>query len=184
MKFQIIDILESTEEIRFSQAALQMIDKIKKRYPENSRKSALIPVLHIAQAESGGWLSPHVMDYVADMLGIKPVEVYEVATFYTLFNLKPAGRYIFEVCRTGPCCLCGAEEIISYLESKLNIKTGETTSDGMFTIKTVDCLAACGNAPVIKVGVDYHENMNNDKIDLLVDNLHLENRSSHQNPYE
>jgi NADH-quinone oxidoreductase subunit E len=156
------------EKICFSAETLNLVKKIISHYPEGRQKSALIPVLHLAQAEFGGWLSREVMDYVAGLLNIKPIEVYEVATFYTMFNLQPTGRCVIEVCRTGPCWLMGAEEIIAYLENKLGIKVGETTADGKFTLKTTECLAACGNAPVIQVGEKYYENMNNEKIDKLL----------------
>lgn len=156
--------------MKFSEDALELISRIKKRYPEGKQKSAILPVLHLAQAEFGGWLSPETMDYVASVLNILPVEVYEVASFYSMFNLKPVGKCVIEVCRTGPCWLLGAEDLVNYLEKKLNIKVGETTADGMFTLKTVECLAACGTAPIIQVGETYHENLNVEKVDAMLDN--------------
>src|SRR3984957_13232723 len=155
--------------LRFSDDALNVAHKIIKRYPEGKQKSALLPLLHLAQAEFGGWLSSDAMDYVATLLNILPVEVYEVATFYSMYNMKPVGKCVLEVCRTGPCWLMGAEDIVKYLEQKLNIKVGETTADGMFTLKTVECLAACGTAPIIQLGETYHENMNIEKVDKLLD---------------
>src|SRR3954466_6594455 len=140
--------MSENKEIRFSDDALALIQRIIKRYPEGKQKSAILPVLHLAQAEFDGWLSPKVMDYVASILKIQPIEVYEVATFYSMFNLKPVGKCVIEVCRTGPCWLMGAEDIITYLEKKLNIKAGETSKDGMFTLKGVECLASCGTAPM------------------------------------
>lgn len=154
---------------KFSDDALALVERIKKRYPEGKQKSAVIPVLHIAQAEFGGWLSPETMDYVAKILNILPVEVYEVASFYSMFNLQPVGKCVLEVCRTGRCWLLGAEDIVGYLEKKLGIKAGETTADGMFTLKTVECLAACGTAPIIQLGETYHENMDIEKVDKLLD---------------
>jgi NADH-quinone oxidoreductase subunit E len=153
---------------QFSDEALNLSKKIINRYPEGIGKSALLPILHIAQAENKGWLSIEAMDCVASILNIQPIEVYEVASFYTMYNLKPVGKYVLEVCRTGPCCLNGAEDVIDYLQNKLGIKVGETTADGMFTIKTVECLASCGTAPMMQVGMHYHENLNNDKIDGLL----------------
>eukprot|EP01035_Chromulina_nebulosa_P055439 gene55439-75968_t len=117
------------ENVQFSEETLKVIGKIIKRYPESKQKSALLPVLHLAQAEFGGWLSVPVMEYVARMLHIKPVEVFEVASFYTMFNLEPVGKCVLEVCRTGPCWLMGAEDIIAHIENRLNIKAGETTAD-------------------------------------------------------
>jgi NADH-quinone oxidoreductase subunit E len=158
----------STTAIQFSEASLEQVQKVINRYPKGRHKSALLPLLHMAQAEFNGWLSPEVMDYVASLLNIQPIEVYEVASFYSMYNLKPVGKCLLEVCRTGPCCLNGAEDLIEYLENKLNIKVGETTSDGMFTLKGVECLGSCGTAPMMQVGNSYHENLNEEKVDSLL----------------
>jgi NADH-quinone oxidoreductase subunit E len=157
--------MENGKEIKFSEDALALVNKIMKRYPEGKQKSAILPVLHIAQAEFDGWLSSHVMDYVASILKIQPVEVYEVASFYSMFNLKPVGKCLIEVCRTGPCWLVGAEDILRYIEKKLGIKDGQTTPDGMFTLKTVECLASCGTAPMMQIGEKYHEHLTCEKVD-------------------
>ena len=154
---------------QFPDETLALIGKIIKRYPEGKQKSALLPVLHLAQAEFGGWLSPETMDYVARLLHIQPVEVYEVASFYSMFNLTPVGKCVLEVCRTGPCWLMGAEDIIAHLENKLNIKVGEITADGMFTLKTVECMASCGTAPMLQMGDHYYENLDNNKVDELLE---------------
>jgi NADH-quinone oxidoreductase subunit E len=161
--------METGTKFQFSAEALTLANKIIKRYPEGKSKSALLPLLHIAQGENQGWLSVAAMDYVADFLKIQPIEVYEVASFYTMYNLKPVGKYVLEVCRTGPCCLNGAEDVIDYLQNKLGIKVGETTPDGKFTIKTVECLASCGSAPMMQVGMYYHENLNKEKIEGLLE---------------
>src|ERR1041385_1509070 len=155
-------------EIRFSDNALALVQKIIKRYPEGKHKSAILPILHIAQAEFQGWLSAPVMDYVASILKIQPIEVYEVASFYSMYNLKPVGKCVIEVCRTGPCWLMGAEDIIAHIEKKLGIKEGETTADGMFTLKTVECLASCGTAPMMQVGEKYHENLTCENVDSIL----------------
>lgn len=152
-------------DVVFSDDAAALIQKIMRRYPQGKQKSALLPALHIAQAEFGGWLSTPVMDKVAEILNIQPIEVYEVASFYSMFNLKPVGKCVIEVCRTGPCWLMGAEDIVKYLEKKLNIKEGQTSADGMFTLKTVECLASCGTAPMMQVGQTYHENLTCEKVD-------------------
>ncbi len=154
---------------QFSAEAITLANKIINRYPEGKSKSALLPLLHIAQGENKGWLSVEAMDYVAVFLKLQPIEVYEVASFYTMYNLKPVGKYVLEVCRTGPCCLNGAEDVIDYLQNKLGIKVGETTPDGKFTIKTVECLASCGTAPMMQVGMHYHENLSKEKIDGLLE---------------
>lgn len=138
------------------------------RYPEGRHKSALIPVLHLAQAEFDGWLSPEVMQYVAEVLSIQAIEVFEVASFYSMFNLSPRGKCLIEVCRTSSCWLNGAYDIIGYLEEKLNIKVGETTPDGKFTLKTVECLGSCGTAPMLQIGDQYHENLTFEKVDELL----------------
>ncbi|MDP4265972.1 MAG: NAD(P)H-dependent oxidoreductase subunit E [Bacteroidota bacterium] len=157
--------------VSFSEETLKLSEKIISHYPEGRQKSALIPILHLAQAEFGGWLSVEAMDYVAGLLKLKPIEIYEVATFYTMYNLKPTGKCVIEVCRTGPCWLMGAEKIIEHLEKKLGIKAGETTTDGKFTLKVTECLAACGNSPVIQIGEKYYVNMDVEKADNLIQNL-------------
>ena len=162
--------------IKFSDKTLELIQRMIKRYPEGKHKSALIPVLHIAQAEFDGWLSAEVMDYVASILSIQPVEVYEVASFYSMFNLKPIGKCHIEVCRTSSCWLRGADELINHLEKKLNIKVGETTADGMFTLKTVECLGSCGTAPMMQVGPDYYENLTFEKTDTLLSRFRSEGK--------
>ncbi|HNA97469.1 MAG TPA: NAD(P)H-dependent oxidoreductase subunit E, partial [Chitinophagaceae bacterium] len=126
--------------LQFSDKTMQEVQRIINFYPEGKQKSALIPVLHLAQQEFGGWLSTETMDYVASLLNLSPIEVYEVATFYSMYNLKPVGKYMFEVCQTGPCMINGSDEIVQYIYDKLGIKPGETTADGMFTLKTVECL--------------------------------------------
>lgn len=156
---------------QFSDASMALVQKIIKRYPEGRQKSALLPVLHLAQAEFGGWLSPETMDYVASILNLKSIEVYEVASFYTMYNLRPVGKCLLEVCRTGPCMLRGSDDIIEYLEEKLGIKDGETTPDGMFTLKTVECLASCGTAPMMQVGQHYIEDLTCEKLDGILDDL-------------
>lgn len=161
--------MNEVQKIEFNPTAKALADKIIKRYPEGKQKSALLPLLHLAQAEFGGWLSPQTMDYVASILNIKPIEVYEVASFYTMYNLKPVGKCLIEVCRTGPCMLRGANELVEYIESKLNIKEGETTADGLFTLKTTECLGSCGTAPMLQCGADYYENLTNEKVDTFLE---------------
>lgn len=155
--------------LKFSDEAYALAQKIMKRYPEGKQKSAILPVLHIAQAEFDGWLSVEAMDYVAGLLKIQSIEVYEVASFYSMFNLKPVGKCVIEVCRTGPCWLMGAEDLVKFIEKKLNIKEGQTTADGMFTLKTVECLASCGTAPMMQIGETYHENLTFEKCSGILD---------------
>ena len=155
--------------IKFNDQKLKEVEQIIQRYPEGKQKSAVIPVLHLAQEEFGGWLSAETMDYVASVLNLQPIEVYEVATFYSMYNLKPVGRYLFEVCQTGPCMLNGSDNIIKYIFEKLGIKPGETTTDGMFTLKTVECLGACGYAPMMQLGKNYREHLTKEKVDAIIE---------------
>lgn len=155
--------------LRFSEEKLIEVQRIIDRYPVGKQKSALIPLLHLAQEEFGGWLSTEAMDYVAELLQLKPIEVYEVATFYSMFNLRPVGKYLLEVCQTGPCMLNGSEGIIAYIYEKLGIRAGETTADGLFTLKTVECLGACGYAPMLQLGKHYREHLTKEKIDVLIE---------------
>ena len=155
--------------VEFSQEKLQEVQRIINFYPEGKQKSAVIPVLHLAQLEFGGWLSSETMDYVASLLQLEPIEVYEVATFYSMYNLKPVGKYMFEVCQTGPCMINGSDEIVKYIYDKLGIKPGETSEDGMFTLKTVECLGACGYAPMMQMGKNYREHLTKEKVDSIVE---------------
>jgi len=158
-----------SDTIAFKPETLEQVIKITKRYPEGKQKSALIPVLHIAQKEFGGWLDVPVMDYVAQVLQLKPIEVYEVATFYTMFNMKPVGKYVLEVCRTGPCMVRGSEKILNHIRTKLNISDGGTSADGLFTLKPAECLGACGYAPMMQLGKFYHENLTIEKVDEIIE---------------
>jgi NADH-quinone oxidoreductase subunit E len=155
--------------VQFSDEKLNKVSEIIKRYPQGKQKSALLPILHLAQDEFGGWLDTPVMDYVANLLQIEPIEVYEVASFYSMYNLKPVGKYLFEVCQTGPCMLNGSDQIIDYIKQKLNIGVGETTADGLFTLKTVECLGACGYAPMMQLGKTYREHLTKEKVDAIIE---------------
>jgi NADH-quinone oxidoreductase subunit E len=154
--------------IQFSEQQLKKVHEIIARYPEGKQKSALLPVLHLAQDSFGGWLDAPTMDYVAELLSIKPIEVYEVATFYTMFNTKPVGKYLLEVCHTGPCMLRGSDDIIDYIKETLHINAGETTADGMFTLKPAECLGACGYAPMMQLGKYYKEHLTKEKVDEII----------------
>jgi NADH-quinone oxidoreductase subunit E len=147
------------------------ISRIMGQYPEDKKKSALLPVLHLIQQETDGWLTIENMNKVASLLDITPIEVYEVATFYTMFRVEPVGKYVIEVCQTGPCMICGAEKIVSYIEQKLRIRVGQTTPDNLFTLKTVECLGACGYAPMFQIGETYYEHLTEQKVDEILDAL-------------
>lgn len=155
-------------DIQFSQEKLNKVQELITHYPAGKQKSALLPVLHLAQQEFGGWLDVSTMDYVAGLLNIAPVEVYEVATFYSMYNLKPVGKFVFEVCHTGPCMVKGSDNIIDYIKEKLNINVDETTPDGLFTLKTVECLGACGYAPMMQMGKTYREHLTKERVDQII----------------
>lgn len=156
--------------IAFTEDRLARAEEIIARYPEDRKKSALLPLLHLAQ-EQHGWVSAGAMDYVADMLGIQSVEVYEVATFYTMFHLEPVGKHVIEYCRTGPCCAMGGEEVYDHLKERLGISANQTTSDGLFTLKEVECLAACGWGPCFQIREKFYMHLDNTKVDHIIDEL-------------
>jgi NADH-quinone oxidoreductase subunit E len=155
------------EPIVFTAEIQAKADAIVKQYPEGRHKSAILPIMHLFQKQYG-WVSVETQNLIADYLKLQHIEVYEVATFYTMFHLHPVGKYVLEVCRTGPCMILGAEDICKYLERKLGIKEGEITADGLFTWRTVECLGACGYAPMMQVGDHFHEHLTPQKIDELI----------------
>ena len=163
--------IRENKPVEFSVATLEKIRQLIRRYPEGRQKSALLPVLHMAQEELGGYLSADVMDYVAALLGIQPIEVYEVATFYSMFYLEKMGNYVIEVCRTGPCAISGGEKILDHLRDVLEIEPGETTSDGLFTLKEVECLGSCGTGPAMQVNTVYYEHLTPGKVDKILEDL-------------
>ncbi|MFB3060432.1 MAG: NADH-quinone oxidoreductase subunit NuoE [Candidatus Binatia bacterium] len=154
--------------LEFSQETLKQFDEIVSRYPE--QKSAVLPVLYMAQKEFGH-LSQEAIEYVAKLMDIPAVRLYGIVTFYTMFNMKPVGRHHLQVCRTLPCALLGSERITNYLKKKLGINLGETTPDGKFTLSEVECLASCDTAPVMQINDDYCENLSEEKIDKVIENL-------------
>lgn len=154
--------------VNFSPEMMTEINQVIGLFPEGKSKSALIRILHIVQTHFG-WTSVPAMNKVAEILSIQPIEVYEVATFYTMFHLNPVGNYVFEVCRTGPCMIVGSDDIIAYIEQKLNIKVGGTTSDGMFTLKTAECLGGCGYGPVMQCKYKFHEHLTTEKVDEIIE---------------
>ena len=164
-----------TRPFAFSEAALAECKTLMARYPEGRSKSALLPILHIAQSENDGWLSVNAMDAVAHVMGLAHIEVYEVASFYSMYNLHPVGTYVLDVCRTTPCMLRGSDDLITHLEKKLGVHCGETTKDGMFTLKGVECLGSCGTAPMLQCGAVFHENLTIERADALIDELRTKN---------
>jgi len=167
MKIESPSTQDSTP-IVFSAEMMAEIHAVIAMFPEGKSKSALIRILHIVQTNYG-WTSVAAMNTVAEILNIQPIEVYEVASFYTMFHLNPVGNYVFEVCRTGPCMIVGSDDIIAYIEEKLNVKVGGTTADGMFTLKTAECLGACGYAPVLQCQYKFHEHLTKEKVDEIIE---------------
>lgn len=141
------------------------------KYPPGRQASAVIPLLMLAQRQNAGWLPQAALDYVAQMLEMPPIRVYEVATFYTMFRLTPVGRHHIEVCTNISCWLRGAEQILAACQRKLGISTGETTEDGLFTLSEAECLGACVNAPMVKIGLDYYEDLTVETIEGIIDAL-------------
>lgn len=161
--------IKSNKEVKTSERLLKRVEELKSWFPEGKHKSALLTVLHEMQDENDNWLSVEAMDKVAELLNIKPIEVYEVVSFYSMYNQKPVGKYTFEFCHTSCCGLRGADDMIEYTCNKLGVKEGEVTADGMFSVKGVECLGACGYAPMMQVGDFYHEFLTPEKIDQLIE---------------
>jgi NADH-quinone oxidoreductase subunit E len=167
------------KDIKFSPETLKKAQEIISRYPDDKKKSALIPLLHLAQDEFEGWLSPESMQYVASLLDIQAIEAYEVASFYSMFNLKKRGNCLIEVCHTSSCWLMGAEDVVRHITKRLGIKVGETTPDGLFSLKTVECLGACGYAPMFQVGDKFYEHLTLEKVDELIEGFKGEFSTKH-----
>jgi len=141
------------------------------KYPPGRQQSAVLPLLDLAQRQSSGWLPRAAMDHVGDLLGMPHIRVYEVATFYTMFNLRPVGRYLLQACTTTPCWLRGSDEIVAACKKKLGIGVGETSEDGLFTLVEVECLGACVNAPILQVNDDFYEDLDGPLTEGLIDAL-------------
>ncbi len=136
--------------------------KIIARYPEGRQQSAVLPLLEMAQKQAGGWLSTGVMDYVADYLGMPYIRVYEVASFYDMYNTKPVGKIQVRACTTTPCWLCGSDDVVRACKDELGIEIGESTEDGQFFLREFECLGACANAPILWVDDDFYEDLDYD----------------------
>lgn len=154
--------------LEFSSGSRAEVEKLLSTYP--TRDAALLPVLYIAQQEFG-CVSTEAMEYVASLLGLSPARVYGVATFYTMYHKKPVGKHLVQVCMNLPCALRGAEEVFAYISAKLGIKEGETSADGLFTLMKVECLGACGNAPMMQINDQYYEDLTPSKVDEILDGM-------------
>ena len=154
-----------------SDASLKEIDVWIAKYPDDKKQSAVMSALRIAQDQNRGFLTEDLMDAIAEYLDMRPIAVYEVATFYSMYELEPVGKHKICVCTNISCMLCGSDTVVGHLSNKLGIELGETTQDGRFTLKEVECLGACVNAPVIQIGDTYYENLTEEKIDQVLDGL-------------
>lgn len=161
------------EEFTFNEDNLKLSKEIIAKYPQGRERSAIMPLLHLAQQQNNGWISTTILDYIARLLNMPPIKVYEIATFYTMYNLKPVGRYHLQVCGTTPCWLRGAEKIIESCKNKLGINPGETTTDKLFTLTEVECLGGCTNAPVVQINNDYVEDLTVENFEKILDDLKL-----------
>ena len=155
----------------FSKENFAKAEKIIAKYPKGRQQSAVMPLLDIAQRQHDGWLPKVAMDYIASILGMAPIRVYEVASFYTMYNLAPIGKHHVQVCTTTPCWLRGSDQIMEACEKHLGIHGGETTKDGMFTLTEVECLGACVNAPMMQIGDDFYEDLTAENTKELLDML-------------
>jgi NADH-quinone oxidoreductase E subunit len=153
------DMTATGESFQFTPETEAKAEKVLARYPDGWKASAVMPLLDLAQRQNGGWLTQAAMDYVAERLAMPKIRVYEVATFYTMYNLKPIGKHHVEVCTNLPCWLRGSDEIVGACKKFLGINFGETTEDGMFTLSQAECLGACVNAPMMQIGDDYYEDL-------------------------
>ena len=162
---------EQPESFEFTPENLEQAKAHIAKYPPGRQASAVLPLLWIAQYQNGGWLPRAAMDYVAELLAMAPIRVYEIATFYTMFNLRPVGRYLLQACTTTPCWLRGSDAVVEACERKLGIGMGGTTPDGLFTLVEVECLGACVNAPILQVNDNFYEDLDGPATETLLDAL-------------
>lgn len=159
------------ENFKFTDENLKKAKEIIAKYPDGKQQSAVLPLLDIAQRQAGGWLPKIVIEYVANFLNMPFIRVYEVASFYTMFYLKPVGKYNIQICGTTPCMLRGAEDLVNLCKNKLGIKKGETSTDGKFTLQEVECLGACINAPIVQINDDYYEDLTTESFEKIIKDL-------------
>lgn len=161
-------IVQQSDSFAFSQENLEQAKVILAKYPEGRQASAVMPLLDLAQRQNGGWVSQPAMDVIADMLDMPVIRVYEVATFYTMYNLHPIGKHHVQVCTNLPCWLRGSDDVMNTCKKVLGIGAGETTEDGMFTVNEMECLGACVNAPMMQIGDDYYEDLDADSTESIL----------------
>lgn len=163
--------VEEPETFAFTAENLEQANTFIARYPEGRQQSAVMPILDLAQRQAGGWLPRVALEHVAGLLDMAPIRVYEVVTFYSMYNLAPVGEHFVRVCTTTPCQLRGADDILKTCEKALGLGLGETTADGRFTLGEVECLGACVNAPVLQIGEDYYEDVDVTRTEAILDAL-------------
>lgn len=162
---------EQPKSFTFTSDNLKAAEKILAKYPPNQKRSAVMPLLDLAQRQHDNWIPIAAMNYIADILEISPMQVYEVANFYTMYNKQPVGKNLMQICRTTPCWLRGSSDITEACKDMLSIEVGETTLDGQFTLVEVECLGACINAPVIQINDDYYEDLDKESLKKIIEEL-------------
>ncbi|MDD3020099.1 MAG: NADH-quinone oxidoreductase subunit NuoE [Alphaproteobacteria bacterium] len=177
-----VDLNAAYQPKDFAFRNMEKVKEIISRYPQGKQRSATMPLLDLAQRQVGedgaqakppygGWIPRAAMDKIAEIVDVPPVKVYEVATFYSMYNLEPVGKYLVQMCTTTPCMLCGSGDVVKTCESHLGIHTGETTRDGMFTLMEVECLGACVNAPMVQINDDYFEDLTPESMKQILSDL-------------
>ncbi len=166
---------ESTQptEFNFNSENLTKAKKIIKMYPDNYKESSIMPLLSMAQSQNHGWLPKKAIEYVSNFIEVPEIKVLEIATFYSMYNLSPVGKFHIEVCTTTPCMLRGSDSMLDLCKKKFGLNIGEITKDGLFSLGRVECLGACVNAPVIKINENYYEDLDSDSLIKLLDNLQM-----------
>ena len=155
---------KNLEKFEFTKKNLEEVDKIFAKYPDEQKASAVMPLLDLAMRQIGGWITESAMRYISTLINVPYIRVYEVASFYSMFNLKPIGKNFIQICTTTSCWLRGSDDILKLCKKHLNIENNQTTKDGLFTLKEVECLGACVNAPMIQINDNYYEELNKDSL--------------------
>lgn len=166
-----LKIQKPQETFTFSKENQKTIKEVLGKYPEDRKASAVMPLLDLAQRQSGGWIPPEAIEEVAHLLEMPPIRVYEVASFYSMYNTKPVGKHLIQCCTTTPCWLRGADDVVQACKDHLGIEVGETTKDGLFTLMEVECLGACINAPMAQINDDYVENLDPKSVIQVLEDL-------------
>lgn len=167
------------KEFNFTKDNLKIVNQIMKKYPKNYPESSIMPLLDLAQKQNSGWIPKKAIEFISDLLQISEIKVLEIATFYSMYNLCPVGKHHVEVCTTTPCMLRGSEKILEKCKSYLNLNVGSVTDDCKFSLIEVECLGACVNAPVVKIGDNYYEDLDDNSIEKILNNLRNEKKNIH-----